>query len=327
MTCSNSEPKEALQCSRELYVSHGWGCFWWLKLVFWMTLDFWKIIDVAAARVQWWVMKMKWLNAGSRQHGFSVVLVSAESHAVHDTCTSVQLYSDGWEIMKVFVLHSKWKHGNSFMFVTCLLLFHEVIATWYASGMVMRRHLIQSGYFGSSLCFSSIMGFSSLWIVWYLQMGKPLAREQGATCLLTACLEICSMPFLHPFSGQRRVRKPVGSAAMEFLMCLCATRRSIVPVEGQEPRSDEERVNGPRNFLGKVNFVYWLFGKHRSFPQARRGRGLFSVFNIPVYFPEAFLLYSRDSIKWEVTKLCHPLGTDQKGLSFLRSCSRGFVQV
>lgn len=36
-------------------------------------------------------------------------------------------------------------------------------------------------------------------------------------------------------------------------MCLHATRRSIVPVESQEPSSDGERVNGLRNLLGKVN--------------------------------------------------------------------------
>jgi len=38
--------------------------------------------------------------------------------------TSVQMYSGGWEIMKVSVLPSNWKHGNSVIFVTCHLLCH-----------------------------------------------------------------------------------------------------------------------------------------------------------------------------------------------------------
>lgn len=37
-------------------------------------------------------------------------------------------------------------------------------------------------------------------------------------------------------------------------MCMRATRRSIVPAEGQEPSLDGERVNALRNLLGKVNF-------------------------------------------------------------------------
>lgn len=65
MIRSNSlNQRKALQCSRELYVSHGWGCFWWL------TLGFWKIIEVAAARVQWRVMKMRWRRARLRRVGW-----------------------------------------------------------------------------------------------------------------------------------------------------------------------------------------------------------------------------------------------------------------
>lgn len=34
--------------------------------------------------------------------------------------------------------------------------------------------------------------------------------------------------------------------------CLCAARRSIVPVESQEPSMDGERVNALRHHLGKL---------------------------------------------------------------------------
>lgn len=40
---------------------------------------------------------------------------------------------------------------------------------------------------------------------------------------------------------------------MESLICLLATRRSMVSAEGQEPSSDGERVNALRSLLGKVN--------------------------------------------------------------------------
>lgn len=40
-------------------------------------------MDVLAARVQWWVMKMKWLRVRTWLWGFSVVLVSADLHTVY----------------------------------------------------------------------------------------------------------------------------------------------------------------------------------------------------------------------------------------------------
>lgn len=93
-----------------------------------MTLDFWKIIDVAAARVQWWVMKTKRLRAGSQQHGFSVVLASAESHAV-------SMYSSAdvfWWMRNHEGICFAWQVETwqlFVMFVTCHLLFHEVNTT------------------------------------------------------------------------------------------------------------------------------------------------------------------------------------------------------
>lgn len=43
----------------------------------------WKTMDVLAARVQWWVMKMKWLRVRTWLWGFLVVLVSADLHTVY----------------------------------------------------------------------------------------------------------------------------------------------------------------------------------------------------------------------------------------------------
>lgn len=81
--------------------------------------------------------------------------------------------------------------------------------------------------------------------------------------------------FLHPFSGQRWVRKPVGSAAMESITCLRATRRSIVHAEGQEPSFDGKRVNALRNLLGEVNLSLGSLENIDSFLKHQEEGGCF----------------------------------------------------
>lgn len=85
--------------------------------------------------------------------------------------------------------------------------------------VVRSRRRIWNGQFGSLLCCFSVVGLSSCWIVCDLQMGTPLAREQGAACLERFSVYLDS--FLHPLSGQRWTRKPGGSIAMEYhIVCV-----------------------------------------------------------------------------------------------------------
>lgn len=113
--------------------------------------------------------------------------------------------------------------------------------------MVRSRHWIQNGQFGSSLCCFSIVALSSLCTVCDLQAGKPLAREQGA-----ASLERCRVN-LDWFQWTEMGKEACRQHSHRVPYCLHATRRSIVPVESQEPSSDGEMVNALRNHPGKLN--------------------------------------------------------------------------
>lgn len=66
------------------------------------------------------------------------------------------------------------------------------------------------------LCCAAFLfvGLSNFWIVCDLQMGKSLAREQGAACLER--FKVYLLSFLRPFNGQRRANKPGGSITMEY---------------------------------------------------------------------------------------------------------------
>lgn len=110
--------------------------------------------------------------------------------------------------------------------------------------MVRSRHRIQNGQFDSLLCCFAIVGLSSLCIVCDLQMGKQLAREPGAACLERFRVSIDSFQWTE--MGKEACRQH--SHGVPY--CLRATRRSIVPMESQEPSSDREMVNALRNHLG-----------------------------------------------------------------------------
>lgn len=79
----------------------------------------------------------------------------------------------------------------------------------------MRRHLVPNGCLGSLLCSSALLGFSSLWDTWGLQLSRLPAGKRGAACLLTACpaghsLEQPELTFLSCAPAARSVRGMVG---------------------------------------------------------------------------------------------------------------------
>lgn len=184
--------KEALQCSRELYVSLAWEwrCFQWLKLFFLNGLE-----NNGCACCQGSVVGHENEVAESQDVVMGLLGCAGVCWLAHCVCVR--------KCRCVLVAEASLRYlfctaGGDVVALgsTCCssLSFSWCNSYLYNSEIVMRRHLVPNGYLGSLLCFSALLGFSNFWDTWGLS--RLLAGKWGAACMLAACLEQPELPCL-----------------------------------------------------------------------------------------------------------------------------------